>query len=163
MPRNSKATGEPIQDYARRELFEPAGMRDTTLRMDGAGHAWTYADMNTTARDLARLGQLMLNKGKVGDEQILPETWVAESTRPSAMNPAYGLLWWISRNPPGFAAMGYLNTNVYVFPRAEMIVVRTQSRPCQAGEQVYQREAQELFRRLFSATLEAPPAEPQPG
>jgi CubicO group peptidase (beta-lactamase class C family) len=45
------AAGEPIQDYAARRLFEPLGMEHTQLKIDSAGHAWTYADMETTPRD----------------------------------------------------------------------------------------------------------------
>jgi hypothetical protein len=51
-----KAAGEPIQDYARKRLFEPLGMRDTRLHLDEKNHAWTYADMETTPRDFARIG-----------------------------------------------------------------------------------------------------------
>src|SRR5918997_1960804 len=58
-----KAAGEPIQDYARPRLFEPLGMRETRLHLDSKNHAWTYADMETSARDFARIGLLMLNKG----------------------------------------------------------------------------------------------------
>jgi CubicO group peptidase (beta-lactamase class C family) len=124
------AAGEPIQDYAARRLFEPLGMEHTQLKIDSAGHAWTYADMETTPRDMARIGLLMLNEGTWQGEQIIDEAWVAEMTRPSQqLNPDYGLLWWLTDDPPGFVARGYLNTNLYVFPESDLIVVRMQRNP----------------------------------
>jgi hypothetical protein len=56
------AAGKPIQDYARDNLFGPLGMSRTRLKTDGLGHAWTYADMETTTRDFARIGVLMMHK-----------------------------------------------------------------------------------------------------
>ena len=63
------AAGEPIQDYARRRLFEPLGMKKTRLHLDEMKHAWTYADMETTPRDFARIGLLMLRKGMWQDQE----------------------------------------------------------------------------------------------
>jgi CubicO group peptidase (beta-lactamase class C family) len=51
-------------------------------------------------------------------------------TRPSQqLNPDYGLLWWLTDDPPGFVARGYLSTNLYVFPESDLIVVRMQRNP----------------------------------
>ena len=139
-----KAAGEPAQDYARRRLFEPLGMNETRLHLDPKGHAWTYADMETTPRDFARLGVLMLNKGIWRGRRVLSESWVAESTKPSQqLNPNYGLLWWLI--PSGYAALGYLDTNLYVFPAQELIVVRMQSKPPQPS---YHSEALAIFKQL---------------
>jgi CubicO group peptidase (beta-lactamase class C family) len=66
-----KAAGVPLQDYARDRLFRPLGMDETQLHLDARGHAWTYADADTTLRDFARLGELMRNKGKWRGRQVL--------------------------------------------------------------------------------------------
>lgn len=145
-PLLDRAAGEPVEDYARRRLFEPLGMRNTRLHVYPAGQAWTQGDMETTARDLARVGQLMLNGGRWGGVQIVPEAWVRESVRPSQPhNPRYGLLWWIV--PEGFAAFGYLDTNVYVFPGRELVVVRMQAKPLE-GATRYEPAAFDLFARM---------------
>lgn len=143
-----RAAGEPVQDYARRRLFGPLGMRETRLHLDAQNHAWTYADMETSARDFARIGLLMLHKGMWGNQRIVSARWVEESTKPSQhLNPDYGLLWWLFENPAGFAALGYLDTNLYVFPRQELIIVRMQAKP--TGNQThYGREALPLFTQL---------------
>jgi CubicO group peptidase (beta-lactamase class C family) len=143
-----RAAGEPIQDYARRRLFEPLGMTATRLHLDEKGHAWTYADMETTPRDFARLGVLMLNKGTWRGRRVLSESWVEQSTRPSqTLNPKYGLLWWLLDDPKGYAAFGHLDTNLYVFPDKELVVARMQSRPIDP-EIPYHPEALALFKQL---------------
>ena len=48
------------------------------------------------AEDQARIGQMMLNRGAWGDRRILPGAWVTESVAPSALNPRYGLFWWLN-------------------------------------------------------------------
>jgi CubicO group peptidase (beta-lactamase class C family) len=144
-----QAAGEPIQDYARRRLFEPLGMMDTRLHVDVAGHAWTYGDMETTPRDLARLGVLMLNQGRWGERQIVSQEWVARSVVPSQqLNPGYGLLWWLIEKPQGYMARGYLDTNLCVFPGLELVVVRMQSKPSDMPQGSYHSAALRLFRQL---------------
>jgi hypothetical protein len=143
-----KAAGEPLQEYARKRLFEPLGMRGTRLHLDERGHAWTYADMETTPRDFARIGLLMLNKGVWQGKRIVSESWVKQLTTPSqTLNPRYGLLWWLFDNPKGYAALGYLDTNLYIFPEKDLIVVRMQSKPL-AQQQPYEDEALTLFNQL---------------
>ena len=144
-----KAAGEPIQDYALKRLFEPLGMKETRLHLDAKQHAWTYADMETSARDFARIGMLMLNKGVWGKRQIVSRKWVDQSTKPSqALNPGYGLLWWLYEKPAGFGAEGYLDTNLYVFPEQELVIVRMQSKPIDQPAS-YGGEALRIFNQLI--------------
>jgi CubicO group peptidase (beta-lactamase class C family) len=144
------AAGEPIQHYARRRLFEPLGMRDTGLNVDEKGHAWTYADMKTTPRDLARLGVLMLRGGSWQGTSVVPKAWIERATSIGhPLSPHHGLLWWILDEPRGFAARGHLDTNLYVFPGLDLVVVRMQARPS-GREGAYEREALALFRRMVS-------------
>ena len=141
-----KAAGEPAQDYARRRLFEPLGMSETRLYLDEKQHAWTYAGMETTPRDLARLGLLMLNKGTWRGKRLLSESWVEQSTRHSQkLNPDYGLLWWLV--PNGYAALGHLDTNLYVLPAQDLVVVRMQARPLDP-QPLYHTEALAIFKQL---------------
>jgi CubicO group peptidase (beta-lactamase class C family) len=103
--------------------------------------------METTPRDLARVGQLMLDGGRWHGKQVVPEAWVRASVQPSQrVNPEYGLLWWLDV-PGGFASRGYLNTSMYVFPARELVVVRMQARPV-PGAADYERTALGLFARM---------------
>ncbi|MBX6389261.1 MAG: beta-lactamase family protein [Frankia sp.] len=96
------ATGQDPVDFAKQRLFEPIGMAHTTLGTDPSGGAQTYSGLRTTCRDLARFGQLVLDQGRWGDEQIVSAEWLAEATGQSstAINAAYGYLWWLNRPGP---------------------------------------------------------------
>jgi CubicO group peptidase (beta-lactamase class C family) len=158
-----QAAGEPIQDFAKRRLFTPLGMSETRLMVDAKQHAWTYADMKTTPRDFARLGVLMLQGGKWEDKQIISEEYIRQATQPSGAQPSnglrgHGLLWWTyggKRTLTGYAAHGYLDTNLYIFPDHDIVVTRMQSpraeftgAPESAG---YAGRALALFKRFPAA------------
>jgi CubicO group peptidase (beta-lactamase class C family) len=150
-PLLDKAAGRPIQEYARDRLFKPVGMSPRTrLKETAQGHAWTYADAETTLRDFARIGVLMLNKGRWGDTQVVPEKWVSESTRPcphkTSFGTSYGYLWWLLDDPPGFATKGYRDTNCYVFPSLDLVVARMQNTPGPEG--VYEPAGLKLIKEI---------------
>jgi CubicO group peptidase (beta-lactamase class C family) len=147
-----RAAGEPIQDYARRRLFEPLGMRDTRLYAP-EGEAWTYAGMQTTPRDFARLGLLMLQRGRWSGRQIVPAEWVRASTQPSqSLNREYGFLWWLEPEAGAFAALGHLDTELHVVPNAKLVVVRMQAKPMPGvREGAYRALALPIFRQIVRA------------
>jgi RNA polymerase sigma factor (sigma-70 family) len=148
-PLLDKAAGRPIQEYARDRLFKPVGMSPRTrLAEDARGHAWTYADAETTLRDFARIGVLMLNKGRWGDKQVVPRKWVRESLRPCPQNKSYGYLWWLLDDPPGFATKGYRDTNCYVFPSLDLVVVRMQNTPAREGAVAYEPAGLKLIKAI---------------
>jgi CubicO group peptidase (beta-lactamase class C family) len=98
------ATGQDVAAFARQRLFAPLGMRGTTMTPDGSGAAQTFTGVRSTCEDLARLGVLMLNRGRWGARQVVSAGWVDAATgRPSTrLNAAYGYLWWLNR--PGAIA-----------------------------------------------------------
>ncbi|MCB9832542.1 MAG: serine hydrolase [Planctomycetes bacterium] len=143
-----RAAGEPLEDYAQRRLLAPLGMTSSRMHVYPEGQTWTHATLWTTPRDLARIGQLMLDRGQWRGEQIVPETWVAESTRSSqSLKPDYGLLWWLDV-PDGYAARGAYDTNIYVFPARRLVVVRMQ-RGARASSTRYEPAAFGLLKRLY--------------
>jgi CubicO group peptidase (beta-lactamase class C family) len=95
----SEAVGGDVADFARERLFEPIGMRHSTLTHDRAGNTRLNVGLSSTCDDLARFGYLFLRGGNWDGEQVVPAAWVAEATgRPSQrLNAAYGLLWWLNQ------------------------------------------------------------------
>jgi CubicO group peptidase (beta-lactamase class C family) len=145
-----KIAGMPIQQYAQKKLFQPLGMNNSNLKEDEKGHAWTYADMETTPRDFARLGLLMLQKGIWKEKRILSNQWIHESTQPT-LNSRCGYLWWLYKSGPlvGYASLGYQQTNMYIFPKHELIVVRMQNRNGPKKSRKYEARALFLFQEML--------------
>ncbi len=78
------------------------GYRTSFVEIDGAtiesvsgGTHWGGGVL-IHAEDQARIGLLMLRRGDWNGRRILPECWIAESLKPCALNPSYGLLWWLN-------------------------------------------------------------------
>jgi CubicO group peptidase (beta-lactamase class C family) len=95
----ARATGEDVAAFAERRVFEPLGMAHTSLGTDRAGNPQLFEGLQSTCRDLARFGLLMLDQGRWGNRQIVSSAWVKAATgRPSTkLNAAYGYLWWLNR------------------------------------------------------------------
>src|SRR6185437_8204415 len=83
------------------------------------------------AEDQARIGLLMLNRGMWDGARLLPESWIAETVTPCALNPNYGLLWWLNtgrtRYPSApassFFAMGAGGNITWVEPENGIVAV----------------------------------------
>jgi CubicO group peptidase (beta-lactamase class C family) len=83
------------------------------------------------AEDQARIGQLMLNGGVWGGRRILPEGWVAESVKPLAIKPDYGLLWWLnaggayqpSASRDSYFAIGAGGNVTWIDPANDLVAV----------------------------------------
>jgi CubicO group peptidase (beta-lactamase class C family) len=100
------ATGEDVEAYARRYLFDPLGA--------GAGLSWdrapegkvtTYAGLRVTCRELLRLGVLYLDEGRWNGGVLVPREYVQTATHPSQeINRAVGYLWWLNGQTPAIAA-----------------------------------------------------------
>jgi CubicO group peptidase (beta-lactamase class C family) len=128
-----QATGEPLGQLAAERIFEPIGMEQVEWWQDAAGHTLTYCCLDSTSRDLARFGWLYLQGGRWGDDQVVPEDWVADSLEPAETSLAddaapYGYQWWLDLGEgvpeDGFAALGHDGQFVYVIPSLDLVVVR---------------------------------------
>ncbi|QIK76762.1 serine hydrolase domain-containing protein [Nocardioides piscis] len=96
----AKATGQPTDEFAEEQLFEPLGMSHTRLTRDASGRSTNvFFGMQTTCLDIARFGQLFLDKGVVDGRRLLPRRFVTASVGRSStpLNAAYGYLWWLNR------------------------------------------------------------------
>ncbi len=82
------------------------------------------------AEDQARIGQLMLNRGRWGDAQILPDRWISESLAPCPLHRGYGLLWWLNRDgsrpsasAESFFAVGAGGNQTWIDPSSGIVAV----------------------------------------
>lgn len=128
--------GQPLEQFASSKLFGRIGIIGAEWEQLPGGHPNGGAGIDLKARDLARFGQLYLQKGRSGTSQIIPEAWVTESTTPkhsfrlsngSLKAVSYGYLWWTDNTNsfPVFYANGYGGQFIYVVPEHNLVVVTT--------------------------------------
>lgn len=98
----TEATGMTADEYADAKLLDPIGMTNSSMSKDPTRNTLTFMGLQSTCRDMARFGVLMLNKGNWGGEQIVSEAWVDDATGQASqeLNGAYGYLWWLNREGP---------------------------------------------------------------
>ena len=83
-------------DFLQRRLWCPLGNADAELWIDREGGSPRYyAGLHASLRDWARIGELIRNKGRVGNRQLVSESWLNEMARPSMTNANYGLQVWL--------------------------------------------------------------------
>lgn len=131
--RSALGNDDAYLDLPRSRLFAPLGMDHTTTGVDWQMNFILSSQVWSTARDLARLGELWRNDGVWQGKRILPEGWVKYMTTPSGPQPAAGprygaTLWLFGPNqglPEGsYAAQGNRGQYIFVIPSARLVVVR---------------------------------------
>ena len=127
---------DAMMRFVEGRLKEPVGMASLTPEFDAQGTMIGGAFMHMTARDYARFGEFLRNKGRANGRQILSERWVDFMTTPSRANTGYGGQIWLNREGadgilfPGeapaslFGAIGNQGQFVLVSPSQRLTVVR---------------------------------------
>nr|MEA2798539.1 hypothetical protein [Phenylobacterium sp.] len=96
----SKATGEPLAQYASEKIWRPYGMEQDAIWMtDPGGQERGGCCISMTLRDYARVGLFIAGGGMADGKRIVPPGWVAAATKREIDNgqqaPAgYGYFWW---------------------------------------------------------------------
>lgn len=130
--------GDEIADalYIANQVFRPLGMTSVTYEMDASGLFLGSSYLYATTRDWARIGQLMLNGGKLNGYRLVSESFVERSLTPNNTENGgdYGYQWWLNKGkaetrwpdlpPSTYAAMGNREQRVLVIPEDELIIVR---------------------------------------
>ena len=138
-----KAVSDMIEDFDPAAFFKALGMTGSVAETDWHSDYILSSQVWTTARDLAKLGQLYLNDGKLpSGERILPEGWVKYVTTPSGPQPpngfGYGAGFWLLNREEGvppdtFAALGNRGQHVVIVPSRKVVIVRRGEDPVGAG------------------------------
>ena len=130
----SQTSGMTIDAFAEKYLFEPLGISNISW-----GHTSTKVVIPSakrlymTSRDMAKVGQLILNNGKWNGTQVVSEKWIGESTTPKTKITGidYGYLWWnipfkVNENiVVSKMATGNGGQYIMVFPELDMVAVFT--------------------------------------
>lgn len=131
-----------VADYLQVRLFAPLGMTSMVPEFDASGTLIGGSLMHATARDWARLGEMLRLKGRApGGEQLVPSRWVEAMVTPSPASPHYGFQTWLNRPIPGapagehplfpdrapgslFSLIGHMGQYVLVSPSQRVTLVR---------------------------------------
>ena len=125
----TEITGESMFDYLKPRLFDPMGIE--RVFWESCPQKITKGGWGLFMRieDMAKLGQLYLQKGMWNGQQLVPEQWVTDATMPQINTGIenaehYGYQLWVNADREGaFAFNGMLGQNVYCYPDIQMVIV----------------------------------------
>jgi CubicO group peptidase (beta-lactamase class C family) len=138
-----KVTGEKVIDYLKPRLFEPLGIEDVDWETDPKGVNTGGWGLRLRTEDMAKFGQLFLQRGRWNGKRILPESWIkdassakiiqhpeySQSKRDSSdWEQGYGYQMWRCRNN-AFRADGAFGQFIVVMPDQDAVVVITSESP----------------------------------
>lgn len=136
----ARACETDLKTFAERNLFEPTGTRLAAWTAGPHGYRIGWGEMQITARDMARFGQLYLDGGQWKGRAVVPADWVEASlasyTRNAWMTPklgrylseiGYGYQWWSARAGPHAVnfAWGHGGQLIVLVPTLGLVVVTT--------------------------------------
>lgn len=126
-----RGVGRTLPDYAQARLFGPLGIVDWEWMSDLRGRSLAFAGLRLRPRDLAKIGQLVLQRGEWNGRQLVPAAWIDASLRPHADigdGLHYGYQWWLGATEggePWAAAFGNGGQRLFVVPALDLVVVIT--------------------------------------
>jgi hypothetical protein len=142
-----RAAGDRLHQLIARELWQPVGAEfDAEITVDARGNPMADGGICATLRDLARFGQLFLQRGRAGDRPIVPEAWIDDTIRgapdgaeafaggddtpgfpPGAH---YRNCWWV-RDPgvPFYHGSGINGQNIFVHVPSQTVVAKLSTWP----------------------------------
>lgn len=151
----SRIEGEPLATVVHKRIWNPIGALDnaswTLDRADGTEKG--FMGLNASVRDFLKVGQLVLDRGRVGDTQVVPEAWIDRISTPvdrivsDTHTWGYAAQWW---HPSGhdthedMTALGVYGQYVYV-NRAKGVVIAKLS---DHGTDEHETETIDVFRQI---------------
>ncbi|MFF2014643.1 serine hydrolase domain-containing protein [Paenibacillus sp. NPDC058177] len=137
----TRSTGQSAREFANERVFKPIGMQEipdhemTSFGFDDlfgkdvkgwvhdpSGNSTGGWGLTLTPRDMVRFGYLYLKRGLWEDAQIIPGTWIDDSTAPNAHN--YGYMWWLRKEDgvSAYSALGDGGNIICCIPDKDLVV-----------------------------------------
>lgn len=129
-----RATGMMLDDFAKKYLFDPLDIDMYQWIHIKPDLIFASSDLKLRPRDMAKIGNMMLNNGMWKDQSVLSPDWVETSTEPYVhfnKNEGYAYQWWTKNFVVGdvsvrsFYALGWGGQHIIVFPELDAVVVFT--------------------------------------
>ena len=124
-----KSMHKTLANYASEKFWKPLGMeQNAAWTTDDFGMEKTFCCIHSSSRDFAKLGQLFLNDGKFGDQQILDSAFVEKMRTPTKLsNGIYGMGLWINNDSTlkHYYFQGLYGQYIIIIPEKNLVIVRT--------------------------------------
>ena len=137
----AKGANKTLHQFARENLFDPLGMGPTEWATSPDGEPFAASGARLSVRDLARLGQVMLHGGSVGDKVVVPADWLQRCITPAVSCDEvrrYGYQWFMLDiafgKPKGWAvgrlermwmAQGEGGQRLFIIPALQLVIALT--------------------------------------
>ncbi|WP_298689261.1 serine hydrolase domain-containing protein [uncultured Sphingomonas sp.] len=157
----AKATAEQMADFARVSLFAPLGIRNWRWASDAAGITKGQGNLSLTAREFARIGEMVRGGGKYHGRRIVSAAWIHDALTPkvtiSGSDPyadGYGYFWYskvqqVDGQPvPVSFASGNGGNKIYVVSSHHLVVAITSSA---YGHGYGQRRSEDILKAILAA------------
>ncbi len=144
----AKVTGKPINEFIQENIWAKIGAEhDAYIATDNAYTAVAAGGMNSTLRDVALYGTLILNRGKIDEKQLVPAEWIDEPLNLTAADKeryarngiykesgfpfiAYKNFWWILDETKGeYVALGIHGQVIYINRSSNLVIAFFSSQP----------------------------------
>ena len=164
----AEVTNMTVKEYLHEKIWSQIGMQDDAFYLtDKQEVEMSLGGLNVTLRDMAKFGQLYLNKGSWNGKQVVPTEWVSNSTIPldEHVQPnageeftsdawGYGYQWWV----PGpkvsdYSAHGIYNQFIYVDPESKVVIAKTSSNYNFVEERQYTKDAHIAIFRAIAKSI----------
>jgi CubicO group peptidase (beta-lactamase class C family) len=125
----TKKTGQSAFDFAKKELFEPLGIKSAKWgTVDAQGVTDGEAGLSLAPQDMARIGYLYLHNGMWDGKQIIPSSWV-DRAKVGSVSATFGFhyanLWWSLPEKDAYMARGRHSQLILVLPKLDVVAVMT--------------------------------------
>lgn len=150
---------ETVEGYLKRRLLDPIGLKPSFWRKDADGNPNLPSGAHLTAREWAKFGLFVLNKGAWDGKQLVSERLLAECFQGTKAHPTYGLTFWLNASderPRDLAmAAGAGKQKLYIVPSLKLLVVQFAEAPRRFQER-------ELMRLVLDGLAKTPDTAPAP-
>lgn len=133
-----RVSNKSLEAFARETLFQPLGITDVEWKPYKSGKIAAAAGLRLRPRDAAKIGQLVLSRGRWNNQQVVSADWIAQSITPRFQAVGYfggtlfyGYQWWMGRSLAGgkeikwVAAFGWGGQRIFIVPELDLVMMTT--------------------------------------
>jgi CubicO group peptidase (beta-lactamase class C family) len=158
-----RATHRSLAAYLSQTIWQPYGMADDAywVKDECDGSDTGGSGLSATLGDYARIGQFMLDGGRIDGKQVVAAAWLHGALRRhssvDAPDRGYGYLWWTDTDG-SYAAIGIFGQMVYVDPSRQLVIAQVGAWPHATSDALVasRREFVAAVKRAVDADPEKP-------